>query len=402
MKNHSNGTRRTIATIVGTRPEAIKLAPLIQQLGQSPYLKPLVISTSQHREMVRQIFSTFGISADVDLDVMRPRQTLWELTSLLALELGSLFEKTKIDAVVVQGDTTSAFVGGMCAFYHKIPVGHVEAGLRSHDRYSPFPEELNRQMLGRLSSWHFAPTAHSASLLTAENISRHDIFVCGNTVVDALHWMVGRAGSNGHPAAGLAPGLEKLVLVTCHRRENLGEPMRNVAEAVRRLSEAHAAVGFVVPMHPNPAVRDILVPVLGGRPNVTLCEPLDYDGFLSVLKSAHLVLSDSGGVQEEATALGKPVLVLRRETERPEGVEAGTLRLVGTDVEDIVTEASELLLNREAYQKMTTGSAVFGDGHASRRIVRILEEKLLGHGEPAGIPWSFAATNSARASMTSI
>ncbi|MFZ4774273.1 MAG: non-hydrolyzing UDP-N-acetylglucosamine 2-epimerase, partial [Terrimicrobiaceae bacterium] len=314
--------------------------------------------------------------------------------------LGSLFEKTRIDAVLVQGDTTTAFVGGMCAFYHKIPVGHVEAGLRSHDRYSPFPEELNRQMLGRLSSWHFAPTAHSAGLLTAENIHNNDIFVCGNTVVDALHWMVGRAGL-APPALRIPSGLEKMVLVTCHRRENLGTPMRNVAEAVRRLSEEHDSVYFVVPMHPNPAVRDIIIPVLGNRPNVSLCEPLDYDGFLGVLKQAYLVLSDSGGVQEEATALGKPVLVLRRETERPEGVEAGTLRLVGTDADDIVAEASDLLLNRRAYEKMTTGSSIFGDGHASKRIVRILEEKLLDHCAPSGIPWSFAATNSASVSMTS-
>ena len=369
--------KKNIAVIVGTRPEAIKLAPVIQSLRKSQSLSPLVISTSQHGDMVNQIFENFGISPDIDLDVMRPRQKLWDLTSVLSSELGELFSNRPPSAVVVQGDTTSAFVGGMCAFYNKIPVGHVEAGLRSHNRYSPFPEELNRVMLGRLANWHFAPTEFSANLLRAENIDDEGIFVCGNTVVDALNWMVKRNRSEKLPAA-LSNKTGKLILVTCHRRENLGHPMRSVALAIKHLAESHPNVQFLFPLHPNPAVRELILPILDNQAGITLCEPLNYDEFLTVLQNAHMVLSDSGGVQEEATALGKPVLVLRRETERPEGVEAGTLRLVGTDVQDIMRETDRLLKDKAAYDAMTNGSKVFGDGHAAEKITHILEEKIAG------------------------
>jgi UDP-N-acetylglucosamine 2-epimerase (non-hydrolysing) len=367
--------KKTIAVIVGTRPEAIKLAPVIRSLQASKTLQPLTISTSQHAEMTAQIFSSFGITPDLDLRVMRPRQSLWDLTALLSTSLGELFNGNRIDAVVVQGDTTSAFVGGLCAFYHKIPVAHVEAGLRSHDRYSPFPEELNRTMLSRLANWHFAPTDFSASLLRAENIPEDSIFVSGNTVVDALQWMISHTTSSQLPA-GVPENPQKLILVTCHRRENIGAPMRSVALAIKHLSAMHPEIHFLFPLHPNPSVRENVRPVLADQPGISLCEPLNHDEFLSALRQSRFVLSDSGGVQEEATALGKPVLVLRRETERPEGVTAGTLRLIGTDVQDIIRETENLLTNPAAYESMTNGSNVFGDGQAAEHITRILEEKL--------------------------
>ena len=367
--------KKNIAVIVGTRPEAIKLAPLIRALGASESLQPFTISTSQHGEMVDQIFNNFGITADVDLQVMRPRQKLWDLTAILSSELGGFFAENPMDAVLVQGDTTSALIGGLSAFYHKIPVGHVEAGLRSHDRYSPFPEELNRTLLGRLAQWHFAPTPHAAELLRRENIEGESIYITGNTVVDALHWMVSHLRCR-EIRPGILNGQRKLILVTCHRRENLGLPMRSVALAIKHLADSHPEAHFLFPLHPNPAVRELIQPILAKQNGVTLCEPLNYEEFLSALQQSYFVMSDSGGVQEEATALGKPVLVLRRETERPEGVKAGTLRLVGTDVQEILREAHELLVNPERHGEMSNGCGVFGDGHASEKIVRILEQNL--------------------------
>ena len=387
----SLGPRRLVAVVAGTRPEAVKVAPVIRKLADSPVLAPLVVSTSQHREMTQQIFDDFGISVDVDLDVMRPRQNLWDLTARVSSKMGAFFEGNPVSAVLVQGDTTSAFVGAMSAFYHQIPVGHIEAGLRSHDRYSPFPEEMNRMLLGCVAGWHFAPTPYAARQLRRENVSADDIFMTGNTVVDALHWMVQRVSDEVLPATARNKD-RRLVLVTCHRRENLGKPMVEVAGAVRDLADKHKDLHFLFPVHPNPAVRDAVYPVLSGHPQITLCEPLGYDEFLAALKRAWLVLSDSGGVQEESTALGKPVLVLRKETERPEGVKAGTLKLVGTDRARIVDEVGRLSSSRAAYAKMTKGSKVFGDGKAAERIVSVLEEKL----QPSG-----ARRKSAKASRTS-
>ena len=381
MRTFSNPQKKTIAVIVGTRPEAIKLAPVIRSLKASDTLQAFTISTSQHAEMTAQIFDSFGISPDLDLRVMRPRQSLWDLTASLSTTLGQVFSGNRIDAVVVQGDTTSAFMGGLSAFYHKIPVGHVEAGLRSHNRYSPFPEELNRVMLSRLANWHFAPTDFSASLLRAENIPDESIFVSGNTVVDALQWMIRHSNGSSLPA-GVPENPSQLILVTCHRRENIGVPMRSVALAIKHLAEKHPGVHFLFPLHPNPSVRENVMPLLDGQPGIALCEPLDHDEFLSALRQSRFVLSDSGGVQEEATALGKPVLVLRRETERPEGVTAGTLRLIGTDAQDVIRETENLLTNRAAYEAMTNGSNVFGDGHAAEHITRILEEKLASTAPP--------------------
>ena len=379
----SLSSQKTIAVIVGTRPEAIKLAPVIRSLQASDLLRPVTISTSQHAEMTAQIFQSFGITPDLDLGVMRPRQSLWDLTAALSTALGQVFSGNRIDGVIVQGDTTSAFVGGLCAFYHQIPVGHVEAGLRSHNRYSPFPEELNRVMLSRLANWHFAPTDFSASLLRAENIPEDSIFVSGNTVVDALQWMIRHSNASTLPD-GVPDDARSLILVTCHRRENIGTPMRSVALAIKHLAENHDGIHFLFPLHPNPSVRENVKPLLENRAGITLCEPLNHDEFLNALQQSRFVLSDSGGVQEEATALGKPVLVLRRETERPEGVMAGTLRLIGTDVQDIIRETENLLTNPAAYDAMTKGSSVFGDGHAAEHITRILEEKLVASAPSGG------------------
>jgi UDP-N-acetylglucosamine 2-epimerase (non-hydrolysing) len=367
-----------VAVIVGTRPEAIKMAPVIRAVKASRRLEAITICTSQHRHMVHQIFRSFGIRDYHDLEVMRKSQTLWDLAGRLATKLGRFFAENPMDAVLVQGDTSSAFFGGLCAYYHRIPVGHVEAGLRTGNPYFPFPEEMNRTLLGSVATWHFAPTRDAVKRLTREGVPRQTIHVTGNTVVDALRWMAPRCNDAWvKRLLGRANIGRKLILVTCHRRESLGPPMRSVAEAIAEVARVHsndAAVLF--PVHPNPAVRAAVMPVLEKLPNVVLCEPLDYDHFLACLKCAWLVISDSGGVQEEATALGKPVLVLRTETERQEGVRAGALKLVGTNKARIVRETTRLLEDSRAYARMSRASNVFGDGKAARRIVRILESSL--------------------------
>ena len=366
-----------IAVIVGTRPEAIKLAPVIRELQRSRHLRPLTISTSQHKQMVRQIFRNFGVRANADLNVMRPRQNLWELSSRLAFALGNFLGRQRVDAVLVQGDTTSAFFGGLCAFYHQIPVGHVEAGLRSGNRYSPFPEEMNRNFLGRVATWHFAPTSRAATNLRREGIPARRIHMTGNTVVDALRWMIRRVSDASlQRLVGKLPRSRKLILVTCHRRESLGAPMIAVAEAIATLARENPSLVVLFPIHPNPAVREAMRPILAPCPNVRVCEPLDYGDFLACLRRAWIVLSDSGGVQEEATALGKPVLVLREVTERTEGVEAGALQLTGASKPRILRVARRLLRDESAYRRMARVSKVFGDGRAARRIVSILEREL--------------------------
>ena len=366
-----------VAVIVGTRPEAVKMAPVIRALSQSRVLLPVTISTSQHREMVREIFRVFGITRFDDLQVMRRGQTLWNLSSRLAAALGHYFEAHRMDAVLVQGDTSTALFGGLCAFYHRIPVGHVEAGLRTGDRYSPFPEEINRRLLGALATWHFAPTQDAVKQLKREGTPGRAIFLTGNTVVDALHWMAPRNNDiTLRKLLGREGMKRRLVLVTCHRRESFGVPMRRIAGAIEAVARAHDDVIFLFPVHPNPEVRRAVVPRLRSVPNVVLCPPLDYAQFLSALKHACFVLSDSGGVQEEAAALGKPVLVLRERTERQEGVRAGALKLVGADPGRIRQESGRLLRDANMYRNMSRASNVFGDGHAARRIVRILEERL--------------------------
>ncbi len=371
MKKHR------VAVIVGTRPEAVKMAPVIRALARSKKLSPIIISTSQHQQMTHQILGTFGLKVDHDLKVMRKGQTLWDLSGRLASKIGRFFDADRVAAVLVQGDTTSAFFGGLCAFYHKIPVGHIEAGLRTNEMYSPFPEEMNRTLLGALATWHFPPTQDAVKRLRAENIAADTIFMTGNTVVDALRWMVPRCSDAPLKKLIGAKAMKKrLILVTCHRRESFGKPMKEVANAIATVARENPDTVVLFPVHPNPAVRATVMPILQGIANVILCEPLDYDQFLSCLKRAYLVLSDSGGVQEEATALGKPVLVLRESTERQEGVKAGALKLVGTDGKLIVRESRSLLTNKAAYQKMSRCSNVFGDGRSSERIVKVLERSL--------------------------
>jgi UDP-N-acetylglucosamine 2-epimerase (non-hydrolysing) len=367
-----------VAVIVGTRPEAIKMAPVIQALQRSRSLKPVTVCTSQHRHMVHQVFRSFGISDYHDLQVMRQSQSLWDLSGRLATKLGRFFLQFPAAAVLVQGDTSSAFFGGLCAYYHKIPVGHVEAGLRTGNKYFPFPEEMNRTLLGAVATWHFAPTGDAVKRLTGEGVARKDIYVTGNTVVDALRWMAPRCSDMPiKRLLGQRNFGRKLILVTCHRRESLGKPMRAFAEALAEIARRYAGeVAILFPVHPNPAVREVVMPALEPLENVVLCEPLDYEQFLAGLKHAHFVISDSGGVQEEATALGKPVLVLRSETERQEGVRAGALKLVGTDARRIVRETRRMIEDRRAYERMCRASDVFGDGEAAPRIVRALERSL--------------------------
>jgi UDP-N-acetylglucosamine 2-epimerase len=354
--------KKTIAVIVGTRPEAIKLAPVIRALGFSDHLQPVTISTSQHGEMVEQIFENFGITADVDLQVMRPRQKLWDLTAILSTELGAYFSNHPVDAVLVQGDTTSALIGGLSAFYHKIPVGHVEAGLRSHARYSPFPEELNRTLLSRIAQWHFAPTAYAANLLRSENIDNATIYTTGNTVVDALHWM-SRHLRHREIRPGILNGQRKLVLVTCHRRENIGLPMRSVALAIKHLADSHPEAHFLFPMHPNPGVRELIQPILSKQNGVTLCEPLNYEEFLSALHQSYFVISDSGGVQEEATALGKPVLV-----EGPAGT--GKTQLA----KSIAEMTGARLIRLQCYEGLDEAKALY-EWNYKKQLLRIQADR---------------------------
>jgi UDP-N-acetylglucosamine 2-epimerase (non-hydrolysing) len=369
--------RQKVAVIVGTRPEAVKMAPVIRALAKSKRLAPITVSTSQHQQMTHQILGSFGVKVDHDLRVMRKGQTLWDLSGRLAAKLGRFFDANKVSAVLVQGDTTSAFFGGLCAFYHKIPVGHIEAGLRTHEMYSPFPEEMNRTLLGAVATWHFPPTRDAVKRLRAENIPAQTIYLTGNTVVDALRWMAPRCSDAPlQKLIGAAAMKKKLILVTCHRRESLGKPMEAVAGAIAQVARKNADAVVLFPVHPNPRVRETVLPKLQSVANVVLCEPLDYDTFLSCLKRAYLVLSDSGGVQEEATALGKPVLVLRESTERQEGVKAGALKLVGTDAKLIVRESNRLLREPATYQRMCRASDVFGDGRSAERIVKVLERAL--------------------------
>ena len=366
--------RLPVAVVVGTRPEAIKMAPVIRELSCSTVLRPITVSTSQHRHMLNPIFRSFGIRADHKLGVMRQAQTLWQLSARLASRLGQFFDEHPVCAVLVQGDTSSALFGGLCAFYHQIPVGHVEAGLRTGNRYAPFPEEVNRTMLGAIATWHFAPTAEAAKRLAKEGVPRRAIYRVGNTVVDALRWMAPRCSDAPvRKLIGHDKMRDRLILVTCHRRESFGAPMRNVAAGLAEIARCNADVTVLLPVHPNPNVRAPLALKLARLPKVVLCEPLDYEQFLSCLKHAYLVISDSGGVQEEATVLGKPVLVLRDETERPEGIKAGALKLVGTNPQIIIREAERLLGNRSAYRRMSRTSNVFGDGRSACRIISVLE-----------------------------
>jgi UDP-N-acetylglucosamine 2-epimerase (non-hydrolysing) len=369
-----------ILVVFGTRPEAIKLFPVIAALKAYPRFRPVVCVSAQHREMLDQVLEIAGIVPDHDLNVMQPGQTLDALTAALLTGLGRVMDDVQPDRVIVQGDTATAMAGALAAYYRKVPVDHVEAGLRSGNIYHPWPEEINRKIIGTMASLHFAPTETAAAALRAEAVDAANIHVTGNTVIDALHWVTARIAAEPALAAGLAPlearfAQRRIIGVTSHRRENFGGGLEAIADAVRRIA-ARSDVALVFPVHPNPNVRAVMHGALAGLDNVALIEPLDYPHFAHLLNLAEIMLTDSGGVQEEAPALGKPVLVMRDTTERPEGVAAGTARLVGTDADRIVSEISTLLDDKAAYEAMARAHNPFGDGHAARRIVEIIGNEV--------------------------
>ena len=361
---------KKVLCVVGTRPEAIKMAPVILALKQQPWADIRVLATAQHRHMLDQVLNFFGIEPDIDLNIMRPNQALTTLTARLLLEFDDVLQAEKPDVVLAQGDTTTVMTVALACFYHRIPFGHVEAGLRTWDMQNPFPEEANRVIAGRLARWHFAPTESSRQNLLREGVGDADIVVTGNTVIDALLMTASK-----EVELGIAlDGTKRLVLVTSHRRENFGEPFRNICRALRTLAEKNADIQILYPVHPNPNVKDVAHEMLGDCGNIILCEPLDYAPFIAAMKKAYLIISDSGGVQEEAPALGKPVLVLREETERPEAVEMGVVKLVGPNYHRIVAGAQCLLDDPAAYAEMARGISPYGDGKAAGRIVNVLRE----------------------------
>lgn len=367
MKN-----RIKVMTIFGTRPEAIKMAPLVLELNKrSEEFESIVTVTAQHREMLDQVLRVFDITPDHDLNIMKDRQTLMDVTTRGLQGLDQVMKEVQPDIVLVHGDTTTTFIAGLAAFYNQIKVGHVEAGLRTWNKYSPYPEEMNRQLTGVLADLHFAPTTKSAHNLLQENKKEETLFITGNTAIDALKTTVLEEYS--HPVLDRI-GDDRLILLTAHRRENLGEPMRNMFRAIKRIVEEHDDVQVVYPVHLNPVVRELADEVLGNDPRIQLIEPLEVVDFHNFASRAHIILTDSGGVQEEAPSLGVPVLVLRDTTERPEGIEAGTLKLAGVEEETIYSLAKELLTNEEEYARMSKASNPYGDGFASKRIADAISE----------------------------
>lgn len=371
-----------ILVVFGTRPEAIKLFPVVHALRADPRFECVVCVSAQHRQMLDQVLEIAGIVPDHDLDVMQPDQTLDALTANLLIGLGKVMDQVQPHRVIVQGDTATAMAGALAAYYRKLPVDHVEAGLRSFNIYHPWPEEVNRKIIGAMASLHFAPTATAAAALLRENADPARVHVTGNTVIDALHWVSARIEAEPALASGLADlevrfAGKRIIGVTSHRRENFGGGMEGIASAIRQIAQ-RPDVAVIFPVHLNPNVRKVMNEGLAGLNNVALIEPLDYPHFARLINIAEIMLTDSGGVQEEAPALGKPVLVMRETTERPEGVEAGTAKLVGTDAATIVTEISTLLDDTEAYEAMARAHNPFGDGHSSARIVELLANEI-GH-----------------------
>jgi UDP-N-acetylglucosamine 2-epimerase (non-hydrolysing) len=371
-----------VLTVFGTRPEAIKMAPLVHALADHPDFGGLVCVTAQHREMLDQVLNIFEIHPDIDLNLMRPGQDLFEVTSSVLLGMKRVLQEVQPDVVLVHGDTTTAMATAMAGFYAGIPVGHVEAGLRTHDLHSPFPEEFNRQVVGRVARWHFAPTEKSRQNLFDEKVSPDTIHVTGNTVIDSLFWVLKRLDGDPQRNIKIESFLnrqlsfpwqtQRFVLITGHRRENFGQRFLQICEALRSLAHSFPEVHFVYPVHLNPAVQKPVYELLDSFPNVHLLPPLEYEPFLLLLNRAHLVLTDSGGIQEEAPSLGKPVLVMREVTERPEAVTAGTVRLVGANCERIIANVSELLSNSNSYAEMSKAHNPYGDGKACERIVAAL------------------------------
>lgn len=374
-KSMKSENPRTLAVVFGTRPDTIKLAPVVLALKkEKKFFRVTTIATAQHREMLDQVLDVFRIRPDYDLNIMQPRQALAALTARTLTALDEVFEHVRPHLVLVQGDTTTTFVGSLAAFYRHIPIGHVEAGLRTNDKANPFPEEMNRRLTGALADLHFAPTEAARQALLAEHCPPDRIWVTGNSVVDALHIAVRSKHSVGERRlAPLLTARRRIVLLTMHRRENWGEPMRAACRAVRLLAKQFLHHDFVFPVHLNPAVTEVVMPILGGLANVHLLDPLAYLDFVRLMARSYLVITDSGGIQEEAPALGKPVLVLRTVTERPEGVTFGTAKLVGMDEERIVKEASKLLTDDRAYRAMASAINPYGDGRAAQRIVAAIK-----------------------------
>ena len=361
-----------VMSIFGTRPEAIKMAPLVKELERRKEIESIVCVTAQHREMLDQVLNTFDIKPNYDLNIMKQGQSLADVTTRALVGLEEVIKEVKPDIVLVHGDTTTTFAGALAAFYNQVAIGHVEAGLRTYDKYSPFPEEMNRQCVDRMTDMYFAPTEISKNNLIKENIEECKIYITGNTAIDAMSTTVDK--NYTHPELEwIKPG-EKMILLTAHRRENLGEPMRHIFRGIKRIVDEFDDVKVIYPIHMNPRVREVANEVFGDADRVKLIEPLEVFDFHNFQNKSYIILTDSGGIQEEAPSLGKPVLVLRDTTERPEGIKAGTLKLVGTDEDVIYEETKKLLLDKKAYEKMSKASNPYGDGHASERIVDAIIE----------------------------
>lgn len=361
-----------VMSIFGTRPEAIKMAPLVKELEKRKNIESIVCVTAQHREMLDQVLETFDIKPDYDLNIMKQGQTLADVTTRALTGLEEVIKEARPDIVLVHGDTTTTFAGALAAFYNQVAIGHVEAGLRTDNKYSPYPEEMNRQMVDRLSDMYFAPTEISKNNLLKENINESKIYITGNTAIDAMSTTVDKNYTHKE-LEWIKPG-ERMILLTAHRRENLGEPMRHIFKAIKRIVDEFADVKVIYPIHMNPKVREVANEVFDGDDKVKLIEPLEVFDFHNFQNKSYIILTDSGGIQEEAPSLGKPVLVLRDTTERPEGISAGTLKLVGTDEDIIYEETKRLLTDSKEYERMSKASNPYGDGHASERIVDAIVE----------------------------
>lgn len=367
-----NDDRLKVMTIFGTRPEAIKMCPLVIKLKENKDINTIVCVTAQHREMLDQVLKAFNVIPEYDLNVMKDKQTLTHITASVLEGLYDVINREKPDIVLVHGDTTTTFAASLAAFYNKVKVGHVEAGLRTYDKYSPYPEEMNRKLTTSLADIYFAPTENNKSNLLKELVDENLIYVTGNTVIDALKTTVKEEYNFNHPILSKIDYSKKIIFMTAHRRENLGEPLRNICTAVKEIAEANEQIEVVYPVHLNPLVQEVAKEILGDISNVHLVEPLDVVETHNLMNKSTLVLTDSGGIQEEAPSLGKPVLVLRRETERPEAVEAGTVKVIGTDKDTIISEVTKLLLDEEEYGKMSNAANPYGDGKASERIVEAI------------------------------
>lgn len=382
---------KKVLLVFGTRPEAIKMAPLVKKFQKDSEFQTIVCVTAQHREMLDQVLDIFDIKPDYDLNIMKQGQDLYDITSRVLLGLRDVLNETNPDVVLVHGDTTTSTAAALAAFYKQIPVAHVEAGLRTNNIYSPWPEEMNRRITGRIATYHLAPTELSRQNLLKENVDNQNIIITGNTVIDALLWVVNKIKSDVNLAETLQINIKnkgydidriedkrKLVLITGHRRENFGKGFRNICNAIKTLSIKYPNVDFVYPMHLNPNVRKPIAEIFGNDKdksgNTFFIEPLDYLNFVFLMEKADIILTDSGGIQEEAPSLGKPVLVMRDNTERPEALEAGTVKLVGTDYDKIIYEVSELLENEESYNKMSKAVNPYGDGSACERIVNFMKK----------------------------